>query len=53
MQTIEHRAEQSLAPGVAIWDLKNYNKQLVAPGLYFYHISSAVGETRGKFVIVI
>ncbi|MEZ4748245.1 MAG: T9SS type A sorting domain-containing protein [Calditrichia bacterium] len=53
VQTIEHRAEQSLAPGVAIWDLKNYNKQLVAPGLYFYHISSVVGETRGKFVIVI
>jgi len=53
VRVLQHDAENSLAPSIEIWDLKNYNKQLVAPGLYFYYINSDVGVARGKFVIVL
>lgn len=51
--TITHTATTAIAPSIASWDLKNYNQQLVAPGLYFYHLESPVGEKTGKFVIVL
>ncbi len=53
VRTLEHDATRSAAPSIEKWDLKNYNQQLVAPGLYFYHVSSAKGETTGKFIIVL
>jgi len=34
------------------WDLKNYDGQQVAPGLYYYHIETKVGEKIGKLAIV-
>ncbi len=53
VRTIEHDGTTKMAPSIATWDLKNYNNQLVAPGLYFYYIESDVGKTTGKFVIVL
>jgi hypothetical protein len=34
------------------WDILSENRQLVASGVYIYHIDSEVGEQVGKFVIV-
>jgi hypothetical protein len=53
VRTLEHDSGMRIAPSVEIWDLKNYNNQIVAAGLYFYHIESGSGETDGKFVIVL
>jgi hypothetical protein len=36
-----------------MWDLKNENQQLAAPGLYFFYVSSPIGSTQGKFVIIL
>ncbi|NIT51893.1 MAG: T9SS type A sorting domain-containing protein, partial [candidate division Zixibacteria bacterium] len=53
VRELEHNALKSLAPSIESWNLKNYNQQLVAPGVYFYHVDSSVGETTGKFVIIL
>ncbi|MEZ4748243.1 MAG: T9SS C-terminal target domain-containing protein [Calditrichia bacterium] len=53
VQTIEHDASLAVAPSIAKWNLLNYNDQLVAPGVYFYHIASSLGEKTGKFVIIL
>ena len=35
------------------WDLRTYNNQEVAPGLYIYVIEASSGETyTGKFAVV-
>jgi hypothetical protein len=34
------------------WDVLSENRQLVASGVYIFHISSDVGEQVGKFVII-
>jgi hypothetical protein len=34
------------------WDILSENRQLVASGVYIYHIDSEVGEQVGKFVII-
>jgi hypothetical protein len=34
------------------WDVLSENQQLVASGVYIYHIQSDIGEQVGKFVIV-
>lgn len=52
IRTIIHSASD-LAPSIAIWDLKNENQQLVAPGLYFFHLDSPAGKATGKFIIVL
>lgn len=36
----------------ATWDIRTTNDQEAAPGLYFYHIDSAIGTKIGKFVII-
>jgi hypothetical protein len=38
--------------GTEFWDLLNMNKQLVATGVYVFHVQSPVGEQVGKFAIV-
>ncbi len=53
LRTLEHNALGALAPSIAAWDLKNEFNQLAAPGVYFYHISSPLGEKTGKFIIVL
>lgn len=35
------------------WDLLSETNQEVAPGLYFYHISSPIGSTTGKFILIL
>lgn len=51
IKTIHHDLSDRVK-SIAIWDLKNYDNQLVAPGVYFYYVSSNIGEKRGKFVII-
>jgi len=53
VRKLEHDGQFSPAPSIESWDLKNYNMQLVSPGVYFYHVDSRVGETTGKFVIIL
>jgi len=53
VKTIYHNQSNSIAPSIAKWDLKNENQQLVAPGLYFYHVDSPDGTTSGKFIIIL
>jgi hypothetical protein len=53
IKTIYHSAENSITPTIAKWDLKNENQQLVAPGVYFYHIESPEGTAKGKFIIIL
>jgi hypothetical protein len=53
VRTIEHNGGGSLAPSIAVWDLKNEDQQLVAPGLYFFYLDSPLGSTQGKFVIIL
>lgn len=40
------------AGGTLVWDLLSDNGQGIAPGLYYYHVESPVGEKIGKFAIV-
>jgi len=40
------------AGGDEWWDLLSENRQLVASGVYIYHIESDVGEQVGKLVII-
>jgi hypothetical protein len=34
------------------WDLLSENRQLVASGIYVFHVQSDVGEQIGKFVVI-
>ena len=52
VRVLEHRAENALAPSICTWDLKNRFNQLVAPGVYYYHIKTPEGEVTGKFLII-
>ncbi|MBN2279336.1 MAG: hypothetical protein JXQ65_02025 [Candidatus Marinimicrobia bacterium] len=49
VKTIEHYDPTS---GVATWNQISNNNQYVKSGMYFYHIESEQGETRGKFAII-
>ncbi|MGD8780834.1 MAG: T9SS type A sorting domain-containing protein [Ignavibacteria bacterium] len=49
IKTLEHNSNSS----IAAWDLKNEFNQLVAPGVYFYYINSSLGETTGKFFVIL
>jgi hypothetical protein len=40
------------AGGDEWWDLLSENRQLVASGIYVFHVQSDVGEQVGKFVVV-
>jgi hypothetical protein len=53
IRTLQHSAQASIAPGICAWDLKNEFNQLIAPGVYFYHIRSDSGEIAGKFFVVL
>jgi hypothetical protein len=52
IRTVEHDGTGAMAPSIAIWDLKNSHDQLVAPGLYFFHLDSPIGTTTGKFIVI-
>ncbi|OGC42209.1 hypothetical protein A2Y85_00220 [candidate division WOR-3 bacterium RBG_13_43_14] len=40
------------AGGDEAWDLLSENRQLVASGIYIFHVQSDVGEQIGKFVVI-
>jgi len=62
VRTIQHTS--TLEPGIGEqeifgsaggdewWDLLSANNQLVASGVYIFHIDSDVGEQIGKFVVI-
>jgi hypothetical protein len=52
VRVIEHSSGSAIAPSIAVWDMKNESRQLVAPGLYFFYLDSPAGTTRGKFVVI-
>ena len=52
VRTIEHDAGSAIASSIAVWDLMNENRQLVAAGLYFFHLDSPIGSTQGKFIVI-
>ncbi len=47
VQTLEHSGS-----GTCVWDMLSMNGQGIAPGLYFYHIDSDVGQKIGKFSVI-
>jgi hypothetical protein len=51
IRTLEHNLNSPI-DSEEIWNLRTYENREVAPGLYFYHIISPLGETTGKFVII-
>lgn len=48
VKTIEH----TNGTGTAFWDLRSFANQLIATGVYVYHIKSTAGEKVGKFAVV-
>lgn len=48
VKTIEH----TNGTGTEFWDIRSNFNQILATGVYFYHIRSASGEKIGKFAIV-
>ena len=38
--------------GAATWDLRNRNNQVVASGVYFYHLESGDARRVGRFTVV-
>ena len=51
VQLIEHN--DPTGGGTAWWDMRNRNSQIVASGVYFYHIETSTGlEKIGRFTIV-
>lgn len=53
IKTLYHNSNNSIAPSIAQWDMMNEFSQLVAPGVYFYHVDSSIGKTTGKFFIIL
>jgi len=50
--TLEHNETASIDSEVE-WNLRSKENREVAPGLYFFHLESPLGETTGKFVIIL
>ncbi len=50
MSAIEHNSSQ--LGGTADWNVRNRNNQVVASGVYFYHIESGDARRVGRFTIV-
>jgi hypothetical protein len=48
VQTIEHND----GSGTARWNLQSRNNQLVASGIYIFHVESPYGEHLGRFAII-
>jgi hypothetical protein len=52
IRTLYHESSSALAESIAVWDLLNEDKQLVAAGLYLYHVESPEGSAQGKFIVI-
>jgi len=53
VRTLEHNTATAKASSIAVWNLLNDDDQLVAPGIYFYHLKCDLGETTGKMVLIL
>jgi hypothetical protein len=53
VRKIEHEAGSAMAGSIVQWDLKNEFDQLIAPGVYFFHLKSSLGEKTGKFIVIL
>jgi len=60
VRVLEHNSEQrgtsdedvSVLGGEETWDVRNRNNQVVASGVYFYHIESGDARKVGRFTVV-
>ena len=50
VSVLEHNTAQ--ANGSATWNVRNRNNQVVASGVYFYHVESGDARRVGRFTIV-
>jgi hypothetical protein len=51
VQILEHN--DPAGGGTVEWDLRNRNNQVVASGVYFYHVETATGQqVTGRFTVV-
>jgi hypothetical protein len=50
VDVIEHQSTE--LGGAATWDLRNRNNQVVASGVYFYHLESGDARRVGRFTVV-
>jgi len=48
VRTIEHNNGN----GTEFWDLRSFSNQLIATGIYIYHVKSEVGDKVSKFALV-
>ncbi len=48
VKTIEHTDGK----GTEFWDLRSFSNQLIATGVYVYHVKSSAGEKVSKFAVV-
>jgi len=49
--TLHHDTNSPISSEEA-WNLRSFENRDVAPGLYFFHVDSELGEKAGKFVII-
>lgn len=47
-----HHSKNSSISSVEPWNLRSYENRDIAPGLYFYHVESDLGEKTGKLAII-
>jgi len=55
VKVIEHKDTKTNPldlSGTETWDLLNDNQQLIASGVYIFHVESPVGEFTGKFAFI-
>jgi hypothetical protein len=50
VNVIEHNS--NIADGTESWNLQNRNNQIVASGVYFYHIEAGDARRVGRFTVV-
>jgi hypothetical protein len=48
----DHDTQPMDKGGTELWDLLNEHEQLIASGVYIFHIESDIGEQIGKFAVV-
>jgi hypothetical protein len=50
VRVLEHQSNQF--GGEAVWDVRNRNNQVVASGVYFFHIEAGDARKVGRFTVV-
>jgi hypothetical protein len=55
VKTLRHQGDGTTPQergGTESWNLLNSNDQLIASGVYIFHVESDIGECTGKFVVI-